>query len=52
MALFDEAYLPSIQNKSVKRFSLFTLTHGGVGQAAVEFLPSASTLRDRRRTLV
>jgi len=52
MALFDEAYLPSIQNKSVKRFSLFTLTRGGVGQAAVEFAPSASTLRDRRRTLV
>jgi hypothetical protein len=29
-----------------------TLTRGGVGQAAVEFAPSASTLRNRRRTLV
>lgn len=29
-----------------------TLARDGVGQAAVEFAPSASTLRDRRRTLV
>ena len=29
-----------------------TLTRGGVGQAAVEFAPSASALRNRRRTLV
>ena len=29
-----------------------TLARGGAGQAAVEFAPSASSLRDRRRTLV